>query len=119
MQVQFQFDVFGPRYSKIVPPVPQNYSLSGLARSSWVFNVRVRAKNCSGWSDWSGILSKVASFSDIPEPIDPSTIICKPGVGFIDLEWPEPVSCRTASLRKMCFNVGCRTAVEEPSISTG
>jgi hypothetical protein len=92
LQVQYQFDVFGPRYSKIVPPVPQNYSLSGLARSSWVFNVRVRAKNCSGWSNWSSILSKVASFSDIPEPIEPSSIICKPGVGCIDLEWPAPDS---------------------------
>jgi hypothetical protein len=26
-QVQYQFDVFGPRYSKIVPPVPQNHRL--------------------------------------------------------------------------------------------
>ena len=104
VQVQYQFDVFGPRYSKIVPPVPQSHSLSGLARSSWVFNVRVRAKNCSGWSQWSGILSKVASFSDIPEPIEPSSIICKPGVGCIDLEWPEP-DCRGRAIDQ--YRVTC------------
>ena len=78
--------------------------MSGLARSSWVFNVRVRAKNCSGWSGWSGILSKVASFSDIPEPIEPSSIRCVPGVGCINLEWPEP-DCRGRAIDQ--YRVTC------------
>ncbi len=66
--------------------------------------MRVRAKNCSGWSEWSGLLSKVASFSDIPEAIEPASIICTPGLGCIELEWPAP-NCRGKAIDQ--YRVTC------------